>query len=419
MSLLAPWAIWAGVLGAAAVVLLHLVVQRRRVAPLPTARFLPDTASAARSRVVQRRPADPLLLALRGLALLLLGAAFASPARTAMRTPLARVVALDISRAVADPTGARDQARTWLRDGDALVVFDTVARAVPAGALDSVRFSDGPASLSAALLAASRVAAELAGRADTVDVVLVSPLVEEAWDAATERVRAAVPGVVRLVRVPAAPHAATTAAAVDAALDDGDPLRAAIDPDRTAPPGSAAVRLRRSPVDDADLAWAGEARGRVLVEWSAAAVTPTADTIGAVAAGAEVVVAPFARQAEPPPGRVVARWADGRPAATERAEGAGCVRAVRVPLDPVGDLVLRESTRRFVAAMLAPCGAAADLEPLDDVRVATLAGRNADAVPARAGVVPLASPRISLTLIGAALLLLLAELPLRRARRAG
>ena len=53
---------------------------------------------------------------------------------------------------------------------------------------------------------------------------------------------------------------------------------------------------------------------------------------------------------------VVARWADGEPAALERPVGAGCIRDVAVSVPTVGDLVLRPSFVRLLRLMGAPCG---------------------------------------------------------------
>lgn len=426
MSFVAPWALWLAVAGVAAVVALHLIVHRRRAAPLPTVRFLPDTPAGARVRTLRRRPADPMLLALRVVALVLLGAAFALPLLEPTRSAEARVVVLDISRAVADAGEARAAAGRWLREGDVLVVFDSSARVVAPPAADSLAalgVADAPGSLSAALLAAVREGAALRERADAVEVVLVSPFVAEAWDEATPRIRRSWPGALRLERTRAASAPAPGAPTIDAALDADDPLLAALPAEAAEDGGTARVEVRlvRDEPGRDDLAWADE-RGRVLVHWPAAhdeaGPATGSDSVGAVVAGDEVVVAPFRRGEEPPPGRVVARWADGRPAATERLQGGGCVRSVMVPLDAAGDMVLRESTRRFVAAMLGPCGAAPDLAPLDTARVALLAGTGearavaASAVPA----LPAASRGLAAWLLGAALLLLLAELPLRRGR---
>lgn len=169
MTLLAPLFLAAAAAVAAGVVALHLLArQRPRDAAFPTARFVPDRPARAPSRAL--RPADLRLLALRVLTVLLAGAALAQPVRTPPRKAIRRVVALDLSRALADPADAVARAAALLRDGDALVTFDSVARAVHGNVRDSLRtlrVTTAPGSLSAALIVASRAAAALAPRADS------------------------------------------------------------------------------------------------------------------------------------------------------------------------------------------------------------------------------------------------------------
>jgi hypothetical protein len=426
VSVLAPvWLVVAGA-GALAVAALHFLARRRpRAAPFPTARFVPDRAASAAAP--SARPTDLLLLAMRALAVLLAGAALAGPVRSGDRVPVARIVALDASASVADPAAAAARAAALLRDGDLLVRFDSGARVVAGRAADSLRAAapapsapGAPGSLSAALVAARRAAPRIARRADSVELVLVSPLAAEEWDAATLPLRALWPGRLTIERVAAARPPEGAARAIAPSLDDDDPLSATVALLGTG--ARAEARVARGALSAADSAWAREA-GRVLVHWPA---DPAAagwerrarpDTVGAVASGGVVVVAPFARAAEPPAGRAVARWVDGAPAATERALGAGCVRAVAVPVAAAGDLALREPMRALVRRMAEPCGVVRALEPAPDSLVAALAGAGALA-PAST----LRGPRESRSpatpwLLGAALLLVLAE-PLARRGRA-
>ncbi|HEY9515628.1 MAG TPA: BatA domain-containing protein, partial [Gemmatimonadaceae bacterium] len=137
MSFLQPWALAVSMGVAAAVVALHFLARRRpKVVLLPTARFVPARSVRAPSR--STRPADLLLLAMRVLAVLLVGAAFARPMVLPERAHLLRVVALDVSRAALSPSAARDSAERYLRTGDVLVVFDSAARLVGGSARDSL-----------------------------------------------------------------------------------------------------------------------------------------------------------------------------------------------------------------------------------------------------------------------------------------
>lgn len=421
MSFAAPWALALAAAAAAGVVLLHFLARRRRTAPLPTTRFIPEAPATATTRAA--RPTDLVLLALRVLALLLIGAAFAEPVWRPERRPLARVVLLDASRAVANPAAARDSAAARLEPGDVLVVFDSVARVLSGELADSLPAGAGsptPGSLSAALLAAYRAAATLHERADSVELVLVSPLVVEQWDSATARIRSLWPGGIRLARVGAAGVPATAAGgAVEFVGAPDDPLRATLAllgpvPGRD----GAAVRLQRGAPTAEDLAWAREA-GHVLVSWPDRQGTGNGNGgRGAVVAGDVVVVAPFEGGGVPGPGRVVAHWVDGAPAATERAEGAGCIRDVAIPIPLEGDLALRESTRRLLGALLAPCGAGARLEPLDAERVALLASEGGAVHPARPARAAVAPPGLVPALLAAAFAVLVLEMLLRRRRRA-
>jgi len=401
VTLLAPAFLLAAAGAGVGVTLLHFLARRRPPdAPLPTARFVPDLPVRAPSRA--RRPSDLALLALRVTAVLLAGLAMARPVATPRKRALARVVMLERSRAVANPAAAADSARAWLAPGDALVAFDTVARAEPAESLASLAAAPwlGRASLSSALLLGQRLAASLRSQADSIELVLVSPLDDEAWDAATGAIRAQWPAAVRLVRVPLAAAAHGGIDLMDTTGDD--PVAAAI---ALLGPGArqATVRVRRAsgfalPASDSAFAQAGGA----LVRWPAQLAT-VADTVGAVAASGlsssdeAVIVAPFARDREFGVGAagVVARWADGVPAATERPLGKGCVRDVAVMLPVASDLPLRSAARQFVRRMVAPCGGYYDALPLADSLTGVLRagasrlGAGALPVPLRAGFPPI------------------------------
>jgi hypothetical protein len=425
-----PWALLAAAGAALVVMALHFIARRRpRAVPFPTARFVPARSVRAPSR--STRPTDLPLLLLRVLALLLAGAAFALPALEAERRPLARVVALDLSASGRSASAARDSAASYLRSGDLLVVFDSAARPIARDARDSLAelgASRAPGSLSAALAAATRAASTLSERADSVELVLVSPLAAEEWDAATGAIRSLWRGGVHLV---ATERAADSSARVgprpsveeSSELED-DPVRvaAALMHDSTARAG---VRIVRGAPGAADSAWAREA-GHVLVHWPATAPDDwprreSPDTVGAVVAGGAVLVADFARTVAPPAGGglVVARWLDGAPAATETTLGEGCLRDVAVSFPVRGDLALRESARRFISALAAPCGGARDLAPLGESRRAVLGGGEQRHHSRALTPGERSESRVTPWLLSAAALLLLVELLLRRNRTPG
>jgi hypothetical protein len=438
LTFLAPWVFVAAALAAAGVVALHLLaVGPPPEAPLPTARFVP----ARRARAMRRasRPADVALLALRVIALLLAGAAFARPTRVDARRAVARVIVVDQSRAVADPAAALDSALAAAEEGDLLIAFDDAARsAVRFGprTADSLRTAVGaraagsvaaaaraPGSLSVALAAALRAAPALRSAADSLQLVIVSPVVREELDAATPRLRALWTGGARVVRVPS-PSVADSAplrVAVRTGVAD-DALLAAASLAGLAG-DDAGVRVVRDGADAADLAWARD--GSVLVDWptdgapAAWAARVPVDTVGAVMGADDApFVASMARRAVPPndSGRAVAWWVDGAPAAIERAEGAGCVRRVGIEVPQMGDATLGPHFARLLGALAAPCGGARDL-----ARPAAVESwlRGPPSLRPVSTVAELAASRSLLPawLLAVALTLLLVEPLLRRARR--
>jgi hypothetical protein len=443
VTLLAPWGLAVGVGVAAALVALHAItVGRPRPSWLPTARFAPERAPRAVRRL--SRPRDRRLLALRVLAALLAGLALARPVRTPARVAVARLILADRSRA-ADATAVAGAVRRVARPGDVVLPFDAaphaplawpsdVDSATWARALDSalaVGARDARGSLSAALVAARRAAPALAARADSLELVVVSPLAHETVDAATLAVRATWAGRARVVRAErvgdttVAPRARLRAAVREAPRDDA--LLAALALAGVAREDTASVRVVRARATDADRAWASGA-GHVLVEWPADGVptgarAATTDSAYGLVVNDRAVVAPFVRAAtldtiDTTDARVVAWWADARPAAVERAAGEGCLRSVAVAVPQVGDVALGDAFRALLPTLLAPCGDARDLAPLPAGDATRLAGGGPLLAAAPLRETP-GGPqdRLGAALLAAAAALLLLELPLRRLLR--
>ncbi|HEY0780174.1 MAG TPA: BatA domain-containing protein, partial [Gemmatirosa sp.] len=212
VTLLAPWGLALGAAAVGGLVLLHAItVGRPRPAWLPTARFAPDRAPRATRRLA--RPTDRRLLALRATSALLAGVALARPVREPVRQHVARVVIADIGDAATRPA-VRDGVRALAGPGDVVVPLAGVPRRPldvptrpPASAADSVarlaaldsaladsapssdpsvhpsRGQSAAAPLSAALIAARRAAPGAAAVADSVELVIVSPLARDAVDA--------------------------------------------------------------------------------------------------------------------------------------------------------------------------------------------------------------------------------------------
>jgi len=383
MSFLFPGFLAAAGLVAAGAVLLHLIVTREPdLFPLPTARFAPDRVIQARARAIE--PRDLLLLAIRVALVLAAGAALARPVLSPAPHSLIRIVLVDRSRAVARAAEAAESARAVLGERDILILFDSAATVVERGAADSLaRLGQVgvPGRLSTGLIGAIRVASRVRDRADSIELIVISPFLGEEADAATDSLRALWPAGIRLVSTPAASDSAPPAVTLLGAPDD--PLRMAL---RVADSGGGEVRVLRRLATGADSSWAAEA-GRVLVVWPPVGVALTgwdpkaADTVGAVAVGSTVIVAPFVRTlswraAERGGVVVVARWVDGTPAAVESPHGGGCIRSVSIDVPAVGDLVLETRFARLVASLVGHCGGDVSPTPMGDAARARLAGES-------------------------------------------
>jgi hypothetical protein len=218
--------------------------------------------------------------------------------------------------------------------------------------------------------------------ADSLELIVISPFTTGQRDAATMPIRARWRGAIHTIRVAAAP----------------------ISPDST--------RIVRATPMPADSAWAREAH-HALIIWPLAR---TPDTVGAVAIldaiPPLVTVAPFtkARPLGDSGARVIARWVDGTPAATDRPLGAGCVRdvAIALPADTT------PAVRRLVTAITGrACGAGDPGVPLSDSALRAFAGQGAPRIAAQhAGDAP--SGLAALVLLGLAIAAALAELLVRR-----
>jgi hypothetical protein len=378
MTFLAPWALVVGALAAAGLVALHLVARQRPAAyPLPTARFVPDRRTLV-SRI-SRRPRDLLLLALRVLLVASAAAAFARPVLTPQRSARTRVVLLDRSAAVANHADATARVREITRDGvpGRLLLFDTgvVAVELSGSALDSldrapIAGSGAIGSVSAALAAARRVGADVGAGADSVELVLVSPLTARELDPATDSIRALWPGGVRVVRLAAVPDSAELPP-LERAIDDADVLGPALGA-RAVRRARGAVRLLSHAPLAADSAFAHA--GGILVRWDSIGGQRAAPS--AVAMGDDVVVASLGRGSLSTDGVVLARWADGAPAAVERSVGSGCLREVAIGVPTAGDLPLSPAFQRIVDGLTDACAGAHSAAgvPIDSARLAVLAG---------------------------------------------
>jgi Aerotolerance regulator N-terminal len=431
VSFLAPGYLVAAAVVAATIVAIHFLSTRQpRTVPLPTARFAPDRVVRAQTRAIRLQ--DVLLMLVRAALVLAVGAALARPVVEPPRRALARILLVDRSRAVARNAEVADTVRAYFAPGDAVVFFDSSARVLRDPGLDSIPAAaptSAQGNLSAALVASLRAASAMRDAVDSVELVVISPLVSEEFDEATDSIRALWPGSIRLARLTARGGTNGGGSTTLDALPD-DPFRYAL---ARAGANSAQARVVRGAVGAADSAWARET-GHVLVAWAARGAQPAgafwsrrspADTVGAVLAGDAVVVAPFPRTWKLTVGnstrrmRVSARWVDGDAAAVEEPLGSGCMRTVAIEVPARGDLVLEPRFARLVAALAGPCGGHVGAVMAGAVRTTTLAGRAPRTVVGRAIIVPASSVPTPLArwLLLAGAVLALAEMIVRQSRR--
>lgn len=443
MTLLAPIFLALAGLAAAITVVLHLLAVRRpQEYTLPTARFVP--AGAVRATSMARTPTDILLLLLRIATLLLIGAALARPILQPERSDLGRVLLVDRSAAVANDNEVMERLSALAREGDLVLQFADSALPVvtvsdPAG-IQLAPVSATVGSLTTALLSGQRAAAVLGDSAERVEIVLISPLVQEQWDAGTQEALELWPGAIRLERL----RAATTDSArsvVMVQLPDGegagsDPVAAG-----AALAGKVAlfpIVIARTGENGGSASGTSSATRSILVRWPVSGVPngwtvrEVRDTVSAVVAydfasgnavrAASTLAGPFERSGVAPDldgdTRAIAWWSDGEVAAVQRSVSEGCVREVGIAL-PDGDLALRPSFARFLAALSVPCdGGVASLTPVADSLLQPFTNRGETAVPfERSSATDLSAAPLVPWLLAGALALLGAEWVVRRRQR--
>ena len=433
MSFAAPLFAWIGGAVALGVVALHLLAWRRPPTSfLPTARFAPDAPVRTVSPAVS--PTDLVLLAVRVLAIIVVSAALAGPRFPSHIQGLGRVIVVDRSHGSDGWASIDRAARSVYRAGDGLVLFDSAAHAVRSPTVDSIVAASSTSAsggISAAMVVATRAATELQRVRDSVEIIVVSPFASDAFDGATAPIRRVWPGRVRTMRTGAPPNDTTRARPLDVRAQSGDPVAVALALEGAGPVGP--VRVVRDSATASDTAWARQG-GAVIVwptgprdhGWGARTATDTTFgvTVSALVAGSPgsparsaTVVAPFIRRAAPPPGRVVARWDDGDPAATEIPLGAGCMRSVAVTVPLAGDLALTPAFRRFANQLTGPCLGTSGWAAMPDSELSAVLSADRAGNAVRTLSVSDTSPRnstIARWLLAAALAALVTELVVRR-----
>jgi len=356
MTFLAPGWIALAAVTSLAVAVIHLIAWRQpRAVKLPTARFVPDEPARRAARTI--RPADLALLALRVSILMAGGVAMARPTLSPSPEGEATVVAIERSAAIADTAALRDNIRDALPAGrTAFVVFDTTATILEnqdAAMADVLRAGAGDrTSLTVGLVAAIREARRLTSDYESVEIVLASTFSRASFDRATQGVRGTWPDSIRVVRQPRAAEELIPVS-VEITGSGDDPVAAGIRLAQSNGLLRGASRIVRHAVSASDRAWVDT--GRVLVIWPRAEANIT-DRVDGIHAGGFTAIGHFRRQPLGDSGRVMARWLDGAPAATESKLGSGCVRTIGFDMADVGDFVLTPAFQRLASVLTAPCG---------------------------------------------------------------
>jgi hypothetical protein len=357
---------------------------------------------------------------LRVLLVLAAGAGLAKPIIKPSRGVEARVILADVSRSVQDTGALNDSVRAYYRSHDVVIAFDSSARVATADSISHQRDARSRGNLSAALIAALRAGSGLRDRADSVELVIVSPFASEEMDAATDSIRKLWPGRARLVTVRANESVTTGAKpSLEIRAQQGDPLAVTVAQAKSHIDATGLITRSGSSTE--------EISGRATIEWPVnerprgAVARAARETIGGVTAHGALVVASFERRWAYPPdsirdAEIVARWIDGEPAAIEFAGASSCTRSVAIPVASAGDLVIRRDFIRFVGALSGDCISSTSAQPSDAPQLARLAGNGGlvprEAFPPRGDVTSDLAP----WLIGLAAVLAIVELFVRRRR---
>lgn len=353
-----PMALVIAAVAIAAVIAVHLLsVQQPRVLAFPTARFVRDSTAHAVTRA--NRPRDLWLLLVRVLAISALGTAFAGVSCAALRPSAAAIVVVD----GADVPGFLERARDAVRRDSTLRVLP-VRRLVVAGgrapsshananpvvsvlpmaaplatALDTMPPAVGESpGLAALLLAARRSSVTMAEEADSVVLVVLSPLLEDALSDAIPAVRHVWPGTM---------HVPDVQSGWSDSADAGTyPTATIVWPDSATRRGGTVRMPGALPVGS-------QGAVRAIVAQGTAVVGPfvAADVGGVDANGAQRSDINGSAGETPV---VLAWWHDGSPAIVERATATGCERRVGF-FPPMGDVLQSDAARGVRRVLSAPC----------------------------------------------------------------
>jgi len=407
MTWLAPWALAGGALALLGVVAAHLLSrQRPRALALATTRFLPSGMLEATT--LRRVPMDRWWMLLRLLIIALLALGLAQPVRTGASVATRTVLLLDRTL----PVDEQQRVVAALAPTDAVIAFDTTT--VVTSPDRSRAAVASTASLGAALGRLVRVRDSLARGADALRIVVASRFTPASLDPAAGTVRALLADAIAVlpVTVPAVAPRPRGALVVHADPDDAIAATAQLLGDSVAALGTVIQRGAILTAEDSAAANAGH-----TVVWWPARVVRGVPPLQAMTVAHRTWIAPMGRDTLPGARvgveSIVGWWADGAPAVARRALGDGCVLHVRAALPDAGDQTLSLAAQAWLAALVTTCDADAGgtHEPPAWLRRGGPAASLALSSSTQ-------TSSIAPWLVGAALLLAVAELLLRLHRSA-
>ena len=350
ISVLLPWVLGAAVAGSGVVFVWHLLsVRQPPELLLPTARFVPGGDARAVAR--RPRPNDLLLLLLRIVAVLAIGAAFAGLQCAGGGAQYARLVyvdRLDRVDALSGELGSLDSASVTGVAGDTVGRWQRLDLQMDPGVALARVWSD------VAVLLREYPSIE---HVELVVILPASVQSRRGWDAW----RTQWPGPVRVIARDSTFFIAERSVVLRGAKAD-DVVSSAIavhlpqTPRRDSMTSLGATRTEVTIARSDSVRMPRDYAG-VWVHWVDALGTAR-DTIAAVSAAGRTVMGPFVRRegAVPAEGaRSIAWWSDGEPAATSRAQGSACLVDVQVGVPAGSDVLLSPEAGGLVDAIVNAC----------------------------------------------------------------
>lgn len=350
ISVLLPWVLGAAVAGSAVVLAWHLLsVRQPPELLLPTARFVPGADARAVAR--RPRPNDLLLLLLRVVAVLAIGAAFSGLRCAGGGAQYARLVYVDRQHSggsLPAKGAALDSTTVADATGDTVGRWQRLDLQMDPGAALARAWSD------VAVLLRTHPSIEQV----ELDVILpASVQSRRGWDVW----RAQWPGPVQVIARDSTLSIAERSVVLRGAKPD-DVVSSAIAVHLPLTPrrdsvGSIAATRSEVTIARSDSVRMPRDYAGVWVHWTDGPGLAH-DTVAAVSAAGRTVVGPFVRRDRTvlaAGARSIAWWSDGEPAATSRTQGSACLVDVQVEVPAGSDVLLSPEAGGLIDAIVNAC----------------------------------------------------------------